>query len=86
MLTVAAQGREVMTGDEDEGGGADGLVVAMQLRRSPGEASARTGCAVTRRVDKLRWRRNRRRGEARPTSFHGETRRVVDEEPLLLKY
>ena len=56
VLTQAAVGREAVAGDEDEGGGAVGLVAAMRLRRSPGEASARTGCAVTRRCRRCRSR------------------------------
>ena len=45
-LTTVAEGREAVTGDEDEGGGAVGVAVARAFGRRSGEGDVSTGCAV----------------------------------------
>ena len=52
MRTERSPEAAAFAGGEERGGGEDGAAAATVLRRSPGEASARTGCAVTRRC---RW-------------------------------
>ena len=59
VLTVAAQGREAMAGDEDEGGGAVRSSTKEMLRGSSGKMDARTRLAVMRRCRRCR-RRDRR--------------------------
>ena len=59
VLTVAAQGREAMAGDEDEGGGVVRRCGGAAFRWRSGEAEASTGCAV---MWRSRWRGRSGRG------------------------